>query len=79
MISPIYIIILSVATLITYSVAFMFGYYATTQRIKSLEGVKRGSGEHPLKSNKVTYNWHLTPEEIDKIDDWEEFEEKAEE
>lgn len=79
MISLIYITILTVAILITYSVVFILGYYATTDRIRSQEGVEFGARENPLRSDGITYTWSLTPEEIDKIEDWEEFEDKVEE
>jgi low affinity Fe/Cu permease len=75
----IYVIILTVAILITYSLVFILGYYATTDRIRSQEDVEYEVRENPLRSNKITYTWRLNPEEIDKIEDWEEFENRVEE
>lgn len=61
----------------SYAVAFVFGYHATANRIQAMEDIEEGSRENAMSDNPMRPDWQLTAEEIDEIDDWEEFKEDA--
>lgn len=74
-----YVLVLLVATLLVFSVLFAFGYRTSADRIKSTENVETRNERSPFSNERLSYDWKLTAEEIEKIEDWEEFEEKVEE
>ena len=66
--------------LFSYLAVFFMGYHAASRQIVgAAEREQNGETVGGIYSNKLTYSWDLSAKEIEEIDDWEEFEEKAEE
>lgn len=75
-------IIFAITALITIFVLlglFVFGYYIGLKNAVEVSEREIKTNDDPLFSSDKPRSWYLKPEDIDSIDNWEEFEERVDE
>ena len=76
------LIIFIIATVLTVLILlgiFIFGYYIGLKNVVEISKKEVKTNEDPIFSSDKPYSWDLEPEDIDSIENWEEFEERIEE
>lgn len=66
--------------LLILSVVFTFGVYTSCEAtVRTNRSSTPTTDSHPLKPDGVRYSWDLNADEVDEIDNWDEFEENIKE